>query len=70
MIATRLHVKRHSFSTIHQPSVTKIRYLSYRQSHRRATKLPPCNILDIDGDSNADIDEVYENSKVETFSFY
>jgi hypothetical protein len=70
MIATRLHVKRHSTSSLHRPTVKNIRHSSHRQYRRRASQLSPHDIADIDSDISEFSDEVHETTKVEKFSFY
>jgi hypothetical protein len=65
MIATRLHVKRHSTSSLHRPSVSNIRYSSYPQRCRRASKLPSHDILDTVRDISEVSDESHERTKVE-----
>jgi hypothetical protein len=65
MIATRLHAKRHSTSTLHRPSITIIRNQSYRQHHRRASKRFSNDIQDIDSAINENINEVHEDAQVE-----
>ncbi|CAF0985054.1 unnamed protein product [Adineta steineri] len=53
MLASRLHIKRHSTSAISRPSTTNIRYLSYRQQ-RRATKKLQSHKTSINHDPNND----------------
>jgi hypothetical protein len=70
MIATRLHVKRHSTSALHRPSSTNIRYSSYR---RRQSRLPSDDIANIGNiiaeEEDDEVDEVDESTKVEKISF-
>lgn len=58
MIATRLHIKRHSTSALHRPNVSNIRYSSYRQ--HPTSQLTTHDIVDID----SDISEVSEETQV------
>jgi len=59
MIATRLHIKRHSTSTIHRPSLSNVRYSSYRQ--QRTNRLSTHDTFDID----SNISETSEENQVE-----
>jgi hypothetical protein len=72
MIATRLHVKRHSTSALHRPSVANIRYSSYRQRRQQRGRLPSValpNINNVIQEDDDDDDEVNEETKVEKKAF-
>jgi hypothetical protein len=70
MIATRLHAKRQSTSTLHRPSVKSVRYSSYHQHRRRTTRLLSQDISNAHCDISEDSDEGHESTKVEKISFY
>lgn len=70
MIATRLHIKRHSTSALQRPSTANIRYSSYRQSRRRTSKLTSSDILDVISDISEVSDEIHETTQVDIFFFY
>ncbi len=70
MIATRLHAKRQSTSSLHRPSVKNIRYSSYHQHPRRTSRLPSQDISNVHSDISEVSDEDYGSTKVEKLSFY
>ena len=67
MIATRLHVKRHSTSALHRPSTVNIRYSSYRQRRHQRARSPSDALPNINNviEEDDDDDEVDEETKVE-----
>jgi hypothetical protein len=73
MIATRLHAKRHSGSTLNRSSITSIHNTSHHhinQQSRRTSKRSSDDIQSIDSDNNEDInDAVHEGTKVENISY-
>jgi hypothetical protein len=73
MIATRLHVQRHSTSIPNRPSITSIHSTSHHHSHqqlRKTSKQPSEVVQNIDSDNNEDDDdEIDEGTKVENVSY-
>jgi hypothetical protein len=70
MIATRLHVKRHSNSAPNRPSITSIHSTSHlliHQQHCKASRLPSEDVQHIDHDikDDNDDDQVHKYIKVE-----
>ncbi len=57
MIATRLHVKRHSSSALNRPSITSIHSTSHlfiHQQHRKTSRIPSDDVQHIDHDNEDD----------------
>jgi len=66
MIATRLHVKRHSSSALNRPSITSIHSTSHlfiHQQHRKASRIPSDDVQHIDHDN--DDDQLHKHIQVE-----
>jgi len=70
MIATRLHAKRQSTSTLHRPSIKSVRHSSYHQHRRQTTRLLSQDISNAHCNISEDSDEGHESTKVEKISFY
>lgn len=70
MIATRLHIKRHSTSALQRPSTANIRYSSYRQPRRRTSKLASPTNSDVISDISEDSDELLESTQVDVRLFF
>ena len=69
MIATRLHAKRHSCSTLKRPSVISA-YSATPQQHRKASRSPYEDVQIIDGDPQEDtLVHPQRHSKVDRSTF-
>jgi hypothetical protein len=69
MIATRLHIKRHSTSTIRRPSPANIQYSSDHEERGRRSRLTSKDIQD-HSDIGEGSEEPHEGTKVEKFYLY
>ena len=80
MIATRLHAKRLSSSTLNRPSLTSIHSTAIHHTYQQQRKLsrrPSADIRNIDSDNNDDDTDddnnnnnnrIHESTKVENIS--